>query len=276
MPRNAPRGTIRWIRNAELLFVKWKDTREVGMLSTVHKACGNDTVHKKTKNDRTGVLERVEIPIPPAVKAYNTGMGGLELSDQLVRYYQVFQKTKKLHKTIFLSTSLTWLLWMLSCFTRKCAKDWVDQHSPKDFSKRNWCTNSRVTRLQPPADRPLPTRPADHLPVQKWREKVVFLCTDGASVNMGKKNGVAAKLKSLLDHLMVVHFIAHWLELGVSKSLQDHTRLFTAHWLEMGVSKSLQDNTHLKRLHEMLVFLYEQYHYAFGENWGPVDFCEGQ
>ena len=109
MPRNAPHGTIRRIRNAELLFVKWKDTREVGMLSTVHKACGNDTVHRKTKNARTGVFERVKIPIPRAVKAYNTGMGGVDLSDQLVHYYQVFHKTKKLHKTIF-STSLTWLL----------------------------------------------------------------------------------------------------------------------------------------------------------------------
>ena len=95
--------------NAELLFVKRKDTREVGMLSTVHKACGNDTVHRKTKNARTGVFERVEIPIPPAVKDYNTGMGGVDLSDKLVRYYQVFHKTKKWYTTIF-STFLTWLL----------------------------------------------------------------------------------------------------------------------------------------------------------------------
>ena len=35
--------------------------------------------------------------------------------------------------------------------------------------------------------------------LEKWRKKVVFLCADGASVNMGKKNGIAAKLKTSLD-----------------------------------------------------------------------------
>ena len=109
MPRNAPRGTIRWIRNAEPLFVKWKDMREVGMLSTVHKACGNDTVHRKTKNARTGVFERVEIPIPPAVKDYNTCMGGVDLSDQLPTTTKSFTRQRNGTKPSF-SIFLTWLL----------------------------------------------------------------------------------------------------------------------------------------------------------------------
>ena len=61
--------------------------------------------------------------------------------------------------------------------------------------------------------------------LEKWRKKVVLLCTDGASVNTGKKNGVAAKLKTSLDYIIAVHCIAHRLEIGVSKSLQDHHRL---------------------------------------------------
>lgn len=31
--------------------------------------------------------------------------------------------------------------------------------------------------------------------LEKWKEKLVFFCTDGVAVNMGKKTGVAAKLK---------------------------------------------------------------------------------
>ena len=50
------------------------------------------------------------------------------------------------------------------------------------------------------------------------------------------------KLKSSLEHLIAVHCLAHRMELGGSKSLQDHP--------------------HLKRLNEVLVFLYEQYHYS--------------
>ena len=67
-------------------------------------------------------------------------------------------------------------------------------------------------------------------------------------MNMGKKNGVAAKLKTSLDYIIAVHCIAHRLELGVSKSLQDHHRL--------------------KHLNDVLVYLYEQYHYS------PKALCE--
>ncbi|XP_033645551.1 piggyBac transposable element-derived protein 4-like [Asterias rubens] len=63
IPRNATRGTIQWIRDRELLFVKWKDTREVTMLSMIHSACGNDTVQRKAKNQATGSFERVNVPI---------------------------------------------------------------------------------------------------------------------------------------------------------------------------------------------------------------------
>ena len=60
--------------------------------------------------------------------------------------------------------------------------------------------------------------------MEQWRKKGIFLYADG--VNMAKKNGVAAKLKSSLDHIIVVHCIAHRLELGVSKSFQDSPLTF--------------------------------------------------
>ena len=39
MTKTVERGTIRWNK---LLFVKWKDTREVTMLTTQHKAFNNN------------------------------------------------------------------------------------------------------------------------------------------------------------------------------------------------------------------------------------------
>ena len=77
---------------------------------------------------------------------------------------------------------------------------------------------------------------------EEWRDKAVFLTGDGAAVNHGKKNGVAAKLKDDVGNLVSVHCVAHRLELGVTKATKDDAKL--------------------KRLNEVLSFLYEQYQYS--------------
>ncbi len=67
LPRNAPRGSIRWIRNDKLLFVEWKDTREVLMCSSFHSANGARTVQMRT---RSGEWTALTVPIPAAVADY--------------------------------------------------------------------------------------------------------------------------------------------------------------------------------------------------------------
>lgn len=69
LSRNTPRGTMRWIRDNKLLFVEWKDAREVQMCSTFHQASGEDTVPRKVK-DKDGKRTLVDIPVPDAVLDY--------------------------------------------------------------------------------------------------------------------------------------------------------------------------------------------------------------
>ena len=60
--------------------------------------------------------------------------------------------------------------------------------------------------------------------VEDWRNKIVYLCADGASVNLGKDNGVAAKLRREVDYLITCHCVAHRLELGITKAIRDEPR----------------------------------------------------
>uniref|UniRef100_A0A1A8CX15 PiggyBac transposable element-derived protein domain-containing protein n=1 Tax=Nothobranchius kadleci TaxID=1051664 RepID=A0A1A8CX15_NOTKA len=94
----SPRGSIWWIREGALIFVKLMDTREVSVCSTLHTAFSGDTVQRSSKVG--GKHTAAEVPVPPAVKDYNCFMEGVDLSDQLIDSYSSRRKSRKWYVTV--------------------------------------------------------------------------------------------------------------------------------------------------------------------------------
>jgi hypothetical protein len=100
LPSNAERGLIRWFRKDNIVFISWKDKKEVKLISSVHSASDVSVCNRQIREHGKS-WEKVQIPQPQAIKDYNTYMGGVDLSDQLISYYTVRQKTLKYYKTLF-------------------------------------------------------------------------------------------------------------------------------------------------------------------------------
>ncbi|CAI5678208.1 unnamed protein product [Oreochromis niloticus] len=98
--KRSPRGSIRWIRDGDLLFVKWLDSREVSICTTVHPVYSGDTVLRWQKNE-DGHFESVSVPRPTAVTEYNKYVGGVDTSDQMLGTNSVLCKTKRSNMTVF-------------------------------------------------------------------------------------------------------------------------------------------------------------------------------
>ncbi|XP_063073836.1 piggyBac transposable element-derived protein 4-like [Engraulis encrasicolus] len=100
LDKKSPRGTIRWIREDPLLFVQWKDSRDVHMCSTMHQAHAGETIQRSLKG-ADGKYSPQDVPVPPAVRDYNKHMGGVDYSDALIGYYNVLHKTSRWYRTLF-------------------------------------------------------------------------------------------------------------------------------------------------------------------------------
>uniref|UniRef100_A0A087YC72 Si:dkey-19f4.2 n=1 Tax=Poecilia formosa TaxID=48698 RepID=A0A087YC72_POEFO len=96
----SPKSSIRWIRDGELLFVKWMDTREVSMCSTIHPVYAGDSVQCWQKSP-DGKVQNVAVPRPTAVTEYNKYMGGVDTSDQIFGTHSIHRKTKRSSTTMF-------------------------------------------------------------------------------------------------------------------------------------------------------------------------------
>lgn len=99
LPQKAERGDMRWIRKNNLLFVKWIDTHEVTICSTVHEAFSGQTVKRRARE--AGIWKMKDVTVPDPIVAHNRNMGSMDLWGTLINEYSVHHKTKKWYRTFF-------------------------------------------------------------------------------------------------------------------------------------------------------------------------------
>ncbi|XP_042349840.1 piggyBac transposable element-derived protein 4-like [Plectropomus leopardus] len=100
LQKKDPAGSIRWIRDGPLVFVKWMDTSEVSVCSTIHEAFSGSTVQRRVRT-KNGTWITKSVPCPTPVMEFNKHMGGVDLTDQLIQSYSVHHKSIRWYRTLF-------------------------------------------------------------------------------------------------------------------------------------------------------------------------------
>lgn len=85
------KGESIWKRKGKVVVTKWKDKRDVRMISTCHK-------HKMIKINPKRGAEKCK---PQCVLDYNAHMSGVDRADQMMSYYSSPRKTIKWYRKVF-------------------------------------------------------------------------------------------------------------------------------------------------------------------------------
>nr|CAH7724533.1 unnamed protein product [Callosobruchus chinensis] len=84
-------GEAIWKRKGKVVVSKWKDKREVRMISTCHK---HEMVKVKTRRGS----EKMK---PKCILDYNAHMSGVDRADQMMSYYSSPRKTIRWYRKVF-------------------------------------------------------------------------------------------------------------------------------------------------------------------------------
>nr|XP_039258846.1 piggyBac transposable element-derived protein 4-like [Styela clava] len=102
--RSLQRGATDWRMAGDLLAQSWVDNRAVCFLTTIHNPeytsdySGSKTVKRKRGRSTS---QTSEISCPQVLKDYNSHIGGVDLSDQMRKYYNLTRRSKVLYRRVF-------------------------------------------------------------------------------------------------------------------------------------------------------------------------------
>uniref|UniRef100_A0A672KYQ5 PiggyBac transposable element-derived protein 3-like n=2 Tax=Sinocyclocheilus grahami TaxID=75366 RepID=A0A672KYQ5_SINGR len=110
------RGVVDFCSSEGVVAVKWFDNKCVTLLSS---ACGVEPL-SSVKRYKKEVQQKVDVPCPSIVLAYNQAMGGIDLSNMLVHLYKTPMKARRWYLPLFgyiidVSIVNAWLIYKRDC-----------------------------------------------------------------------------------------------------------------------------------------------------------------
>ncbi|CAF2117128.1 unnamed protein product [Rotaria magnacalcarata] len=90
------RGDYRYLTSNGVSVIKWMDKKEVFIASNYFDPAVENEVSRRDKDGN-----RKQISCPLAIVQYNKYMGGVDLSDQKIKYYTIDRKSKRNWMRIF-------------------------------------------------------------------------------------------------------------------------------------------------------------------------------
>ena len=108
-------------------------------MSTKHSGHSETKVQRNTK-DSSGRYLKADVPIPETVYHYNRYMGGVDPSDQLMKYYNVLRQTKRYWKTLF-SHSIDVAVVNAYLLHKECTKQPLSHYEFREQLVRKLCSS---------------------------------------------------------------------------------------------------------------------------------------
>jgi hypothetical protein len=101
--RTTQRGQGYYVRErgSPIVYCCWHDNQVVCTMSTSFPGHAVNTINRKCKDRTTGVCSVQQVTIPLMIEQYNKYMGGVDKSDQLLRYHSSLRRTTRYWKTLF-------------------------------------------------------------------------------------------------------------------------------------------------------------------------------
>ena len=95
------RGSNRYVKDRNLLFVQWRDNKVVNFLSTMHQRTTNGTCKRRSKVNNK--FQKLDVPQPQLIRDYNKYMSGVDRSDQMINKYNSLRENRQILENYILS-----------------------------------------------------------------------------------------------------------------------------------------------------------------------------